>query len=115
MHKYGQKKQSHLLSDDGPKDVYKNSSGHIPLHKKFTGNQLLLMGSSVIQIIVGLMSVALSVLGLITPLAIATLMSMFGSVLTMLGAYILYDTYKSRASVDNLCREAIHRVIKDHN
>lgn len=115
MHHNGHKKQIHLLKKDGSAESEKSWDLDVPFLKRYTGYQYLLMVSSAIQIVTGLICVSLSVLGLITPLWLATIMSMMGSVLTMLGAYILYDTYKNAINIENLRNAAINRIIKECN
>lgn len=71
--------------------------------------------SSLLQIITGLSVVILAMVGLIIPFGTAAIMSILGSVLTMVGVYQLFDTFKQRNSVEKLARDSIHRIIKEQN
>ena len=73
----------------------------------------LLVGAC--AIIMGLSVVYLSMFGYIQPLWVATAMSMFGSVTTMIGAYFMYDILSSHHQLNSLVKEAIKRVISDQN
>ncbi len=115
MQRNGRYKQAHLLSQTPKTETSIEVKSDTSDWRQFSGFELLLMASGALQILVGVLSVGLSVLGMITPLWVATLMSMFGSVITMIGAYIIYEVYKSRKSVENLSKDAINRVIKEQN
>lgn len=67
---------------------------------------LLFMGMSVVY---------LSMFGHIQPLWIATLMSMSGSISTMVGAYMGYDIFNRQHQMNSLVKEAIRRVIHSQN
>lgn len=71
--------------------------------------------SAVTLFCIGLCVVALSVMGHISPLWLASLMSIFGSVSTMIGLYQLYELLSEKSELDNLYKEAIKRVINSQN
>lgn len=107
--------------DSGPAG-YDNRSllAEAPATQKRWGEVLrtvnpFLFGNAILQIITGICVVFLSILRLIEPAWMASLMSMLGSVLTMLGAYLLYDTVKERYSVAKLIRDAVHRLVNHQN
>lgn len=64
---------------------------------------------------IGLCVVSLSIVGYITPLWLASLMSIFGSVSTMIGVYQLYELLSEKSELDNLYKDAIKRVINSQN
>lgn len=81
-----------------------------------TGSEFLIpVGSGVLQILVGLTLVAVSILGLITPLWLSAFLSLAGSVSTMVGVFLIYYTITSRGSLENLINQSIRRVISDQN
>lgn len=115
MQRNGRYKQAHLLSDSPRLESTIEISDETPLWRKFSGFQLLVLISSALQIGAGITCVGLAIMNMISPLWIATIMSMFGSVITMIGAYVFYETCKNVASVEKLSRDAIDRVIREQN
>lgn len=71
--------------------------------------------SAITLFCIGLCVVSLSIIGHITPLWLASLMSIFGSVSTMIGVYQLYELLSEKSELDNLYKEAIKRVINSQN
>ena len=71
--------------------------------------------ASMLQLIVGSCVIMLAMVGLITPLWVAAIMSMLGSALFMTGGYMLYDTFKERSSVSKLARNSVRRIIREQN
>lgn len=86
----------------------------VPFKRLRTVNPLHLF-SSVLQIVTGLSLILFAMLGLISPLWSAGLMSLLGSVLTVVGVYLLYETIKKRHSINKLARESVRRIIQDQN
>lgn len=78
-----------------------------------TSTLYLIAGAA--QVILGLTVVLVSVLGLVSPLWFSTLLTMFASVATMLGAWQLYSTLSGRRGADSLIREAIRRIMDARN
>jgi hypothetical protein len=71
--------------------------------------------SSITLFCIGVCVVTLSIAGHINPLWLASLMSIFGSVSTMIGLYQIYELLSERSELDNLYKEAIKRVINSQN
>ncbi|MDR9418833.1 hypothetical protein [Gracilimonas sp.] len=71
--------------------------------------------SSVTQILVGLAVVTLSLLNGIQPLWLATIMTVMGSISTMIGIFFLYRTITKTGAFDSLLHRAIKRVINSQN
>lgn len=105
------------LSLDEPKIVKSrrySSQFQSIVHRLRSANLLLLL-TAAIQITTGLSLVYLSILGHIYPLWLATVMSMLGSVATMVGAYLWYDIMRDVDDIDSLVKNAIKRVINSQN
>jgi hypothetical protein len=75
----------------------------------------LTLVSAITLFCIGLCVVTLSIIGHISPLWLASLMSIFGSVSTMIGLYQLYELLSEKSELDNLYKEAIKRVINSQN
>lgn len=71
--------------------------------------------SSVFQIFLGFCVVALTVLGAITPVWLATIMTIFGSITTMIGIYMLHQLVSVPNAFDSLINKAIKRAITSQN
>lgn len=71
--------------------------------------------SASMQIFLGTSVVALSLLNSIHPLWLATIMTVFGSVTTMVGLYFMYRTITNSGAFDSLLHKAIKRVISSQN
>lgn len=67
------------------------------------------------QIFLGTSVVALSLLNSINPLWLATIMTVFGSITTMIGLYFMYRTVTNSGAFDSLLHKAIKRVISSQN
>lgn len=91
-------------------------------HSKFTGiveqahsiNTLHLI-SATCQVFLGLAVILLSATGLITPFWLATALSMFASVATMLGVYFLYSVVFWNRDSNRLLRDAMRRIMDAKN
>lgn len=79
------------------------------------GYHYLIMGLASVSICAGLFLVTLSITGIIRPLFLSGLGSMFGSVAIMLGGFVLYEEFTSSKDRGRLLHDALNRVIKDHN
>ena len=75
----------------------------------------LTLVSAITLFCIGMCVVTLSIVGNITPLWLASLMSIFGSVSTMIGIYQLYELLSEKTELDNLYKDAIKRVINSQN
>ena len=71
--------------------------------------------SAVSQLFLGFCTVYLSVTGHIEPLWLASLMSVAGSIASMLGIYLMYDLTRKKDEIDTLYKAAIKRVINSKN
>ncbi len=71
--------------------------------------------SAAAQIFLGTSVVALSLLNSIQPLWLATVMTVFGSITTMIGLYFMYRTITQTGAFDSLLHKAIKRVISSQN
>ncbi|MEX0724011.1 MAG: hypothetical protein WD053_09040 [Gracilimonas sp.] len=67
------------------------------------------------QIFLGTSVVALSLLNSINPLWLATIMTVFGSITTMVGLYFMYRTITDSGVFDSLLHKAIKRVVTSQN
>jgi hypothetical protein len=76
---------------------------------------LFFLVSALIEILAGVALVYMSMLGHIQPLWVATLMSMLGSIATMVGSYQWYELMRNASSADGLVKDAIKRVINSQN
>lgn len=71
--------------------------------------------SSLLQIFLGSAVVALSLVGSIQPVWVATLMTVFGSIALMSGLFMLHRTIVYAGTFDSLLQKAIKRVINHQN
>jgi len=71
--------------------------------------------SALSQIFLGLSVVALSVLNIIQPAWIATIMTVVGSITTTVGLYFVYYILTHTDSFDSLLNKAIKKVINSQN
>lgn len=76
---------------------------------------LVPVGSGILQIVVGLAMVAVSILGIISPLWLSAVLSLFGSVSCMAGVFLIYHVLSSRGSFESLINQSIRRVISAQN
>jgi hypothetical protein len=71
--------------------------------------------SALSQIFLGIAVVALSLINKIQPLWLATVMTILGSISTMIGLYFVYSTVTRNGVFDSLLHKAIKRVISSQN
>lgn len=91
-------------------------------HSRFAGmidqahsiNTLHLM-SAFCQVFLSVAVILLSATGFIKPFWLATILSMFGSVATMLGIYFLYTVVFWKRDSNRLLREAMRRIMDAKN
>ncbi|MDX1591542.1 MAG: hypothetical protein R3283_06255 [Balneolaceae bacterium] len=110
----------HIRSDvDGVRDNWGTSDSTSAVKKSriVTGGShfLIPMASGILQITVGMTLVAVSILGLITPLWLSAFLSLIGSVSSMTGVFLVYNTLSSREAYDTLITQAIKRIISAQN
>jgi hypothetical protein len=76
-------------------------------------NSLYLIGGAC-QFVLGVSVVMVSVLGLIQPLWLSTLLSILASVTTMTGVYFCYNALPTEQK-DTLIRDAMRRIVEQQN
>lgn len=84
------------------------------LQSLLNSNMIQIVAGS-IQIVTGMSIVGITILGLLTPLWIAAILSMLGSVSSMFGVYMIFHAVSSAGSFDTLINQSIKRVIRDQN
>jgi uncharacterized membrane protein len=99
----GKKEKSTRKSNTGFHAIPVNSDIIIPV------------GSGVLQILVGLTLVAVSILGLISPLWLSAVLSLAGSISCMAGIFLIYHVVSSRGTFESLINQSIRRVISAQN
>ncbi|MGM0738832.1 MAG: hypothetical protein ACQETM_06705 [Bacteroidota bacterium] len=72
-------------------------------------------GIAVLMMAIGLFSVSLVLMDMVLNQWFASILSFSGSLLTIFGAWLLFDAVKERKSVDNLVRNAIMRALRHKN
>jgi hypothetical protein len=81
-----------------------------------TSSEVLIpVGSAILQIKVGLALVAVSILGLVSPLWLSALLSLAGSASCMAGIFLVYHTFSTSGTFESLINQAIRRVINAQN
>ncbi|NBC65524.1 MAG: hypothetical protein GVY07_07730 [Bacteroidetes bacterium] len=71
--------------------------------------------SGVLSILCGLTLVSITILGFITPLWISAVLTLLGSVSSMVGGFLIYQVVSSYESFDTLVNKAIRRVVNSQN
>lgn len=71
--------------------------------------------SALLQLFLGSAVVALSLVGSIQPVWVATLMTVLGSITLMSGLFMLHRTIVYAGTFDSLLQKAIKRVINNQN
>ncbi|MFU8811835.1 MAG: hypothetical protein ACNA78_02640 [Balneolaceae bacterium] len=71
--------------------------------------------AGILQIKTGLLVVAVSILGLLQPLWLAALLSLIGSISSMIGVYLVYHAFSRYDTFDTVLNQAIRRAIYDKN
>ena len=79
-----------------------------------TVNNLHLV-SALSQIFLGSFVVALSILGVIKPIWLSTIIAIFGSITTMIGLFFTYQIFSETDAFNTLLHRAIKRVINSQN
>lgn len=78
-------------------------------------NNVLQIIAGSLQIVTGMSIVGITILGLLTPLWFAAILSMLGSVSSMFGVYMIFHAVSASGSFDTLINQSIKRVIRDQN
>jgi hypothetical protein len=71
--------------------------------------------SGVLSILCGLTLVSITILGFITPLWISAVLTLLGSISSMVGGFLIYQVVSSYESFDTLVNKAIRRVVDSQN
>lgn len=71
--------------------------------------------SGVLLILSGLTLVSITILGFITPLWVSAVLTLLGSVSTMVGGFLIYQIVSSQDSFESLINKAIRRVVDSQN
>lgn len=104
---------------DGVSDNWGNTDSKSSMRKSrlISGgsNFLVPMFAGVLQFTVGMSLIAVSILGLITPLWLSAFFSLVGSVSSMAGVFLVYNTLSSKGTFDTLINQAIKRVVSAQN
>lgn len=104
---------------DGVSDNWGNTDSKYSMRKSrlISGGISFLVPvfAGALQITVGMSLVAVSILGLITPLWLSAFFSLVGSVSSMAGVFLVYHTVSSKGTFDTLINQAIKRVISAQN
>jgi hypothetical protein len=93
----------------------RNKKGLYRIIDRVQPENILYVMSGMSQLAAGILLVYIPILGVIEKTWLAALLSGVGSVVTMLGAYMLYDQLRNRFSVDYLVRDSINRAINCQN
>lgn len=101
----------HLVSSSSEVKIRKRSI----ISERANSINVLHALSASLQIFLGLVVVALSLLQNIQPLWLATLMTVLGCITTMVGIYFIYTILSKSAAFDNLLHQSINRVINSQN
>lgn len=78
-------------------------------------SNLLYFNSFLLQIILGLGMVLASISGIFKHVYLSVIMSIFGSITSMVGIYCLYHVIQSSDAKKDLIKQAIHRVVTFKN
>lgn len=79
------------------------------------GHTLVPLLSGFIQLKIGTVLVFFSILGMVEPLWISAFLSIFGSILFMMGGFMIYHTITSLGSFDTIVNKAIRKAIRFQN
>ena len=71
--------------------------------------------SAMSQIFLGSFVVALSILGVIKPIWLSTIISIFGSITMVIGLFFTYQIFSEADAFNTLLHRAIKRVINSQN
>lgn len=71
--------------------------------------------SGALLMISGLTLVSITILGLITPLWISGTLSLLGSISSIVGVFLIYQTVSSHDSFESVVTKAIRRAVNSQN
>lgn len=114
---FEEEKHKNSIVSDGLKQFkadQKSSGFSLLMDRMHTINGLHLL-SALLQIFLGTSVVALSLLNIIHPIWVATVMTVVGSISTMVGLYFMYHVVAQAGVFDTLLHKAIKRVVNSQN
>ncbi|MAO64387.1 MAG: hypothetical protein CL666_05260 [Balneola sp.] len=115
---FEEEKHKNSIVSDGAKQLKlteSNASGVSDfMHKMHSINGLHFI-SALSQVFLGTTVVALSLINSINPMWLATVMTVLGSITTMVGLYFTYNIFTSSGAYDSLLQKAIKRVVSSQN
>lgn len=79
------------------------------------GHTFIPLLSGIIQLKIGTVLVFFTILGMVEPLWVSAFLSIFGSILFMMGGFLIYHTITSLGSFDTLLNKAIRKAIRFQN
>lgn len=71
--------------------------------------------AGIFQVFLGLSVITVSILGFIRPLLVSIILTMFASISSMIGFYLIYITVSKWHDSKSLLRSALKRVMKSKN
>lgn len=80
-----------------------------------SGKTAIPLLAGAVQVKIGLLIVSITILGMVQPLWVSTLLSFLGSLSCMMGGFMIYNTVTCFESHKSLISRAIHRVINSQN
>lgn len=98
---------------DHKQGIYKNSKSVWNLFSN--GHTLVPMLSGIMQLKIGTVLVLVSILGMVEPLWISAILSIFGSILFMLGGFLIYHTITSLGSFETIVNKGIRNSVRFQN
>lgn len=115
---FEEEKHKNSIVSDGAKQLKLtdgNTSGISDfLHKMHSINGLHFV-AALSQVFLGTTVVALSLINSINPMWLATIMTVMGSITSMIGLYFLYSIFTRSGAYDSLLQKAIKRVVSSQN
>ena len=78
-------------------------------------NLLISFLSGVLQIMAGMVLISITILGIIQPVWLSAMLSILGSIMSMMGILLLYYTFAAEHNLESLINQAIKRVINSQN
>lgn len=115
---YGDQKKTHYhyhhkdFQDNRKKKQNINPGLKVLLSSGKTAIPLL---AGAVQVKIGLLIVSITILGMVQPLWVSTLLSLLGSMSCMMGGFMIYNTVTGLQSHKSLISRAIQRVINSQN
>lgn len=109
------KEKSHFLRELHIEETTKKVSRISQVMEQVHSVNTLHLISAMSQIFLGSFVVALSILGVIKPIWLSTIISIFGSITTVIGLFFTYQIFSEADAFNTLLHRAIKRVINSQN